>query len=127
MPRKPQVAATPAKSFDLDVSVQEVGHVRAPSDDRTDAEKLTEVINEFKESEDSGDAQTLAPLEPIERVQMKAKPKRAPRTKKEPVAEALADIEPATANINEVVAEVRARRQKDGKRAPGGSEKSELP
>jgi hypothetical protein len=69
MPRKPQVAATPVNSFDLDMSAQQEGHAKAPSDDRTDAEKLTAAINEFKESDDSGDAQMLVPLEPTEQVQ----------------------------------------------------------
>ena len=98
MPRKAKIVAVP-----VDAPAEETVEQAAAPEDKTDAEEMTNVINELKT-----DDQPVA--EPVVEQEAEPKPKRAPRAKaptrkkvKEPEAEVVA-VEPTVEETSVVVA-----------------------
>jgi len=110
MPRKAKIVAVP-----VDVSVEQPVEEAAAPEDKTDAEEMTNVINEIKTVDEQPVAEPVAETvveEPVAEpvAEPKAKPKRAPRAKapsrkkvKEPEAEVVA-VEPSLDETSVVVA-----------------------
>jgi len=107
MPRKAKIVAVP-----VDVPVEQPVEEAAAPEDKTDAEEMTNVINEIK-TEDEPVAEPVT--EPVDEPVVEPKPKRAPRAKaparkkvKEPEPEVVA-VEPT---LEESTVEVTAPEEK---------------